>query len=540
MTQLLDIFGFLSVLLRGLTLALQSLTAGGLVFLLCVARARAVAVPEASRRMLAAAALALAVTQSGYVAANSAILMETAGIGFGEVVGANFFLAGGATVLAALLVAALALLRAWRALPLMLLPAAVILGATVMTSHAAARVEHRLPLGALTALHLAATAAWVGGLPFLLVGLARSPDERAAEALARRFSRLALLAVAALAAAGVGLALVYIDSPRALYGTAYGAMVSAKVLLFGVLLLLGGLNFWVVRGLRADAGGMLRRLRSFAGAEVGIGFTVVLAAASLTSVPPAVDLAADRLGAAEIAARFAPRAPRLWSPASSELSTPTRQTLRLAAEAGAPSPESYVPGQAPSHPNTAADMAWSEYNHHWAGLVVLALGLLAVAARTGRAPWARNWPLVFLGLAVFLFLRADPENWPLGPNGFWESWLEAEVLQHRFFVLLIVAFAVFEWRVQTGRAAGRAALVFPLVCAVGGAVLLAHAHALGNLKEELLAELTHIPLALLGVVAGWSRWLELRLPPEDRRVPSWIWPVCFVLIGLVLLDYRES
>lgn len=540
MTQLLDIFGFLSVLLRGLTLALQSLTAGGLIFLLCVARERAGAVPEAGRRMLAAAAIALAVTQAGYVAANSAILMETAGIGFGEVVGANFFLAGGATVLAALLVAAPVLLRAWQALPLMLLPAAVILGATVMTSHAAARVEHRLLLGALTALHLAATAAWIGGLPFLLAGLARSPDERAAEALAQRFSRLALLAVAALAAAGVGLALAYIDSPRALYGTAYGAMVSAKVLLFGVLLLLGGLNFWVVRGLRADAGGMLRRLRSFAGAEVGIGFTVVLAAASLTSVPPAVDLSADRLGAAEIAARFAPRAPRLRSPASSDLSTPTRQTLRLAAESGAPSPESYVPGQAPSHPNTPADMAWSEYNHHWAGLVVLALGLLAVAARTGRAPWARNWPLVFLGLAVFLFLRADPENWPLGPNGFWESWLEAEVLQHRFFVLLIVAFALFEWRVQTGRAAGRAALVFPLVCAVGGAVLLAHSHSLGNLKEELLAELTHIPLALLGVVAGWSRWLELRLPPEDRRVPSWIWPVCFVLIGLVLLDYRES
>ena len=21
----------------------------------------------------------------------------------------------------------------------------------------------------------------------------------------------------------------------------------------------------------------------------------------------------------------------------------------------------------------------------------------------------------------FLFLRSDPENWPLGPNGFWES-----------------------------------------------------------------------------------------------------------------------
>jgi putative copper resistance protein D len=71
-------------------------------------------------------------------------------------------------------------------------------------------------------------------------------------------------------------------------------------------------------------------------------------------------------------------------------------------------------------------------------------------------------------------------------------------------------------------------------------MLLTHSHALGNIKEELLAELSHIPLGLLGVLAGWSRWLELRLPREGRAVPSWIWPLCFVLIGAVLLSYRES
>ncbi|MFN8009628.1 MAG: hypothetical protein U0V70_21860 [Terriglobia bacterium] len=45
----------------------------------------------------------------------------------------------------------------------------------------------------------------------------------------------------------------------------------------------------------------------------------------------------------------------------------------------------------------------------------------------------------------------------------WESFLAAEVLQHRIFVLLIVLFAVFEWGVQTGRLRSRqAAYVFPL------------------------------------------------------------------------------
>jgi putative copper resistance protein D len=63
---------------------------------------------------------------------------------------------------------------------------------------------------------------------------------------------------------------------------------------------------------------------------------------------------------------------------------------------------------------------------------------------------------------------------------------------------------------------------------------------LGNVKEEFLAELSHIPLAILAVVAGWCRWLEIRLRDGRTRAAAWIWPVCFVLIGAVLVLYRES
>jgi putative copper resistance protein D len=191
-----------------------------------------------------------------------------------------------------------------------------------------------------------------------------------------------------------------------------------------------------------------------------------------------------------------------------------------------------------------ADVAWSEYNHHWSGLIVLAIGILALLAR--RIRWAQYWPLAFLGLGLFLLVRADPENWPLGPRGFWESFQVAEVAQHRSFIVLIVAFAVFEGRVQTSRTGGRhAGLVFPLVCALGGALLLTHSHSLGNVKEEFLAELSHLPLAVLAVMAGWSRWLEVRLWADRRdfalcRCVPWIWPVCFILIGGILLNYREA
>jgi putative copper resistance protein D len=117
----------------------------------------------------------------------------------------------------------------------------------------------------------------------------------------------------------------------------------------------------------------------------------------------------------------------------------------------------------------------------------------------------------------------------------------AEVAQHRLFVLLIVAFAVFEWRVQTGRTAPRrAGLVFPMVCVGGGALLLTHSHSLGNVKEEYFAELSHLPLSILAVIAGCLRWLDIRLPQGYQgRLLSFGWPACFILIGAVLICYRE-
>ena len=91
--------------------------------------------------------------------------------------------------------------------------------------------------------------------------------------------------------------------------------------------------------------------------------------------------------------------------------------------------------------------------------------------------------------------------------------LVATVAQHRFFVLLVVVFGIFEWMVRSGRLASRrAALIFPLLCVVGGGMLLSHSHAAQNLKDEFLLEVTHAPLGLLALLIGWGRWLELRLP----------------------------
>jgi putative copper resistance protein D len=558
MDKLLNIFGYLSVLLRAATLCFQTLTIGGIIFMIAVTRApqlRTDPVINNCRKWIVWFSLALAATQVFYVLANTLILMQSADMPFREAVGANFVYAGALAAAAALVVAAACSFGKWRGSSALLIPAVVILASALMTSHSVARMEHRVLLTFLTGLHQLATAAWIGGLPYLLISLKCESDPQVRQRITANFSQLALISVALLFAGGFGLSLAYVGSWSALYGTTYGAMVSAKIILFSFLLLLGALNYFIVRNANSSAHtvnasvaanskiGSVSLMR-FGEVEIGIGLTVILAAASLTSQPPAIDLGSDKVSATEIFQRYAPRIPRLKSPPLSALSEPTEQIAKREAARGITVPVSFVPGQAAANAAGPGDIAWSEYNHNWAGVIVLGVGLLSFLARTGHFPWAKHWPLMFLGLAVFLFLRSDPENWPLGPNGFWESFSSPDVLQHRVIVLLVTAFAIFEWSVVTGRVKSPAAgLVFPGVCALGGAILLTHSHALGNVKDELLIELSHIPLAILGIAAGWSRWLELRLPPgadRTRRVLSWIWPVCFILVGLVLLNYHEA
>jgi putative copper resistance protein D len=191
-------------------------------------------------------------------------------------------------------------------------------------------------------------------------------------------------------------------------------------------------------------------------------------------------------------------------------------------------------------PRNAADIAWSEYNHQWAGFFVLAIALLALLAQAGLRP-ARHWPLLFLGLALFLFIRSDAESWPLGSISLLDSIRDVETLQHRLVVLLLIAFGIFEWRVRaTAQRTGWQPLVFPIGCGLGGLLLLTHTHQLANVKEELLIELTHAPLAIAGIAAGAARYLELKLAPPASRIAGWIWPLCFLFVAALLIFYREA
>jgi copper resistance protein D len=297
------------------------------------------------------------------------------------------------------------------------------------------------------------------------------------------------------------------------------------------MLAMGVGNWMVVRQLNTNPQPLLARLRRFAEAEIGLGFTAVLAAAAMSSQPPAVDVS-DQVSLQVIAARLHPQIPRMTSPAASQLSPPT--SIETAVR------ENEFQGGGAS--SDAIDRQWSEYNHHWAGLVVLAAGLLAFLSRFAVMRWARFWPVSFAGLAVFILLRADPENWPVGPRPFWASFSAPDVLAHRTAALLILCFALFECAVQAGKLQARwAPMIFPGMCVLGATVLLTHSHGSGDGAQELLASLSHFPIALLGATAGWARWLELRLPSgRASKVAGYVWPLFLSAAGLILLNYRES
>jgi putative copper resistance protein D len=462
--------------------------------------------------------------------------MGIADISFRQVVGANFFLAGAGIFVGALL--ALAVSRMPQSIRAVCLPLAVaaVLSASLMTNHAASRLDNRPLLVALTTIHEAATGFWIGGLPFLILGLWHSKEAATRWYLAERFSRIAVVSVGALVLSGLALSVEFIGSWRAILGTAYGVMVTAKATMLLALLLLGGINFLIVRNSSVDFA--MSRLRRLIEAELGIGITIILTAASLTSQPPAVDLGKNTVTFQQIIARITPTWPRFSYPprATRNSSTVLAATFEVASAAPVARDVDGITLSA----KKLADIEESESNHHWMGLIVLAMGVLALLAKTGKADWAEYWPLLLISIAIWIFLRADTESWPYGPDGFWATWLRTDVFQHRLAALVCIVFAAFELKARKQNLrTSPFVLIFPLMCAIGGAVLLTHSHGITNIKEELLVELSHVPMGVVAVFAGWSRWLELRLPPANRTVPSWIWPICFVLIGAGLLNYRE-
>jgi putative copper export protein len=157
-------------------------------------------------------------------------------------------------------------------------------------SHAFAMGDYPLTLS--QALHLIAAGAWLGGLLPLLVVVHHAPLAVAQRTL-HRFSPLALFCVTVLAATAVLQGVELAGGFKGLVGTAYGAVLLTKAVLFAVLIALAANNrLRLTPALAGPQGERSKRALAFSVIiEIVLGLFVVFAASVLSSLEPGMHMA---------------------------------------------------------------------------------------------------------------------------------------------------------------------------------------------------------------------------------------------------------
>jgi putative copper resistance protein D len=209
----------------------------------------------------------------------------------------------------------------------------------------------------------------------------------------------------------------------------------------------------------------------------------------------------------------------------------------------------------PHHPRTSSPgwegsvqgIAYSEFNHHLAGLFVLLIGLseLRQAMRWPSRAWTRfPLPAAMFLAGGFLLIWSDHDAWPVGSLSFSETFWgqDPEILQHKIYGLLCLFVGAVELLKRTGYL-GHAAWTMPLpmFAIVGGMMLFGHSH--GNYPAAHKIALHHAIMGTLAITAGSSRllsgWQAKLHSQEERSFWELLWAALILVIGLQLLVYAE-
>ncbi|GAA1005561.1 copper resistance protein D [Acrocarpospora pleiomorpha] len=159
-----------------------------------------------------------------------------------------------------------------------------------LTGHSSSSPNHGLATTSV-AFHLLFLAVWVGGLGLLCVHAIRSADKL--PLAAERFSRMALWCFAGVGLSGLASVVARLAGVDALFTSAYGLLLLAKLLAFGVLGVIG----WWHRGRtlpHLSAGRPGAFLRLALGEIMLMAATVGVAVALAQTAPPPVDVPTDR------------------------------------------------------------------------------------------------------------------------------------------------------------------------------------------------------------------------------------------------------
>ncbi len=191
-------------------------------------------------------------------------------------------------------------------------------------------------------------------------------------------------------------------------------------------------------------------------------------------------------------------------------------------------------------------VAYSEFNHHLAGLFVLLIGFseMAQALRSSSLGWARMLlPAALLGMAAFLLIWSDHQAWPIGPLSFAETFFgnDHEILQHKTYGLLALTVGLIELYRRLDRLTHVSWMIpLPLFAMIGGIMLFSHSHGAHPAAQKIAMH--HAVMGTLAVSAGSSKlayaWRGVLMGWSRSRWET-IWAGLILLIGLQLLVYSE-
>jgi hypothetical protein len=159
----------------------------------------------------------------------------------------------------------------------------------------------------------------------------------------------------------------------------------------------------------------------------------------------------------------------------------------------------------------------SELNHHLVGYALIALGLLVIAGQSSpKLAWLQwVWPLLFIGVGIFLAVWSDGEIWPRGNlSWLWMVHHDAEARQHKIYALLLMAMGTIEY--LRGRGKLRPVWrtwAFSLLAIAGAVLLLFHDHSAGpGGASSPEARQYWVPWSLTRLVTGAP---DPPLPPSE-------------------------
>jgi hypothetical protein len=196
--------------------------------------------------------------------------------------------------------------------------------------------------------------------------------------------------------------------------------------------------------------------------------------------------------------------------------------------------------------------AYSEFNHHLAGVFVLLIGLSELRGAMGAATlaWLRFLlPAALLSVGGYLMIWSDHDTWPIGALSFARTFLgdDYETVQHKLYAILLLGVGSVELFRRMGWARHAAwGAPLPVLAFVGGGMLFLHSH--GAHPSAATIAIHHSMMCATAILAGLCKLaahpFQILGLSGDRVAGArsdWglAWSVLVLLIGVELLLYTE-